>query len=95
MVRDKKVRNSVNNDEKLKFVFKTIERNLNFFRILRWNAGFNTKKISYNSSKTRISNRCILTISKKRLNKLSNFSRIIFLEKVRSGNISGVQKSCW
>lgn len=95
MVKDKKNREYFNINEKQRFIIRTIERNNNFFKLLRWNANFSLKILPTNSSKTRISNRCILTVNKKRLNKLSNFSRTVFLEKVRSGYINNVQKSYW
>ena len=94
-IKDKKNRFAVKYLETNYFIIKTIFNNTNFLNLLRWNSLLVLKKISSQSYKTRISNRCILTVNKKRSNKLANYSRMVFLKQIRSGNINGMQKSCW
>ena len=94
-IKDKKTRFSVKSLELNRFVIKTIFNNTNFLNMLRWNSLLILKNFSSRSSKTRLSNRCILTVNKKRSNKLTNYSRTVFLKQIRSGNINGIQKSCW
>jgi ribosomal protein S14 len=94
-IKDKKKRLNTNKCELKRFVLNTLLRNFNFSDITRWNASINLRYMPVNSSATRILNRCVLTINKKRLNKLSNFSRMVFLKLSRSGLISGIRKSSW
>jgi hypothetical protein len=91
--RDKTLRNLLKFTEKTNFVMKLISNNINLSPLIRWNA----LKISQTNcvSHTNLSNRCLFSINRKRLNKWSAFSRHIYLKLLRSGNISGFQKSSW
>lgn len=94
--RDKKLRLNIKAVEKQHFVLKAILKNFNYFALVRWNAFLKLKSLtSKNSSPVSLSNRCLYSVNKKRLNKLTTFSRHIFLKLIRSGNISGIQKSSW
>jgi ribosomal protein S14 len=93
--KDKKIRKNIKNLEKKKFIFQTISNNLNLPNLLRFNA-FNTlNKIPNKASKTFISNRCVNTINKKKFNKLTHFSRIVFLKLARNKSIYGLGKVSW
>ena len=93
--KDKKIRKNVQNIEKKKFILKSLIKNLNFSNLIRFNAINNLNKIDKRSSKVFISNRCINTINKKKFNKLTNYSRIIFLKLARHKSIYGLNKSSW
>lgn len=93
--KDKKIRKILKNFEKKKFIFKTISINSNLPILLRFNAFNNLNKITKKASKTFISNRCVLTINKKKFNKLTHFSRIVFLKLAKQNRISGLAKSNW
>jgi ribosomal protein S14 len=93
--KDKNRRLNIKGLEKQYFILKSISKNLNFFTLIRWNAFLILNKLSKNNSKISLSNRCLYSINKKRYNKLTNFSRHIYLKLIRSGNISGLQKSSW
>jgi ribosomal protein S14 len=93
--KDKKRRLQIKTMEKQHFVLKAIVKNLNFFILIRWNAFLKLKTIASTNSKISISNRCLYSANKKRFNKLTTFSRYIFLKLIRSGKISGMQKSSW
>jgi ribosomal protein S14 len=91
--RDKKLRVLLKNQEKNSFVMKLISSNVNLSPLIRWNAIKTLQK--NNVSYVNLSNRCLLSINRKRLNRWSAFSRHIYLKFLRSGNVTGFQKSSW
>ena len=91
--KDKKIREKVKISEQKKFILKTISGNFLLMNLIRLNALYNINKLSNQSSKTFISNKCVLTKNKKRLNKLTNFSRIIFRKLARKTKIPGIYKT--
>lgn len=93
--KDKKIRKTIYNLEKKKFILKSISQNLNFFNLIRWKAYFNLSLVPVKSSKTFITNRCVKTIHKKKFNKLTNFSRMVFLKLVKANQINSIYKSSW
>ena len=93
LTKDKILRKKLKTVNKKTFLFKLIIKNSNFFKLIRWNAFSKLKQL--NVSNVSMVNRCILTINKKRLNNLTNFSRHIFLKLIRSGQINGMKKSSW
>jgi ribosomal protein S14 len=94
-IKDKKNRLAVKHFEINHFIIKTVFNNINFSNLLRWNSSLTLKNFPYRNYKTSMSNRCILTINKKRANKLTNYSRMVFLKQIRAGNITGIQKAYW
>jgi len=93
--KDKKLRLKIKQVEKRNFILKSIFKNFNFFILIRWNAFLKLKTLNKNNSAISLSPRCLSTINKKRFNKFTPFSRHVFLKLIRSGQISGVQKSSW
>jgi len=93
--RDKKIRKNIYRFEKKRFVLKVISQNQNFFSLIRWKAKHQLNILPSISSKTYLSNLCILTNNKKKFNKLTNFSRIVFLKLVNKKNICNIYKSSW
>lgn len=93
--RDKKIRKNIYCYEKKRFILKIISQNKNFFSLIRWKAKSQLNILPSRSSKTYLSNLCILTINKKKFNKLTNFSRIVFLKLVNKKIISNIYKSSW
>jgi len=93
--RDKKLRLEIKKTEKQHYILKSIFKNFNFFTLIRWNAYLKLKNLTKTNSSVALSYRCLASINKKRFNKLTVFSRHIFLKLIRSGNISGFQKSSW
>lgn len=93
--KDKNLRLEVKKSEKQHFILKSIFKNTNFFVLVRWKAFLKLQPIGYKNSKVAIASRCLLTINRKKFNKLTLFSRHIFLKFVRSGVISGMKKSSW
>jgi ribosomal protein S14 len=77
------------------FILKSIFKNFNFFTLVRWNAFLKLKLLTKNNSKVAITNRCLKGVNKKRFNKLTTFSRHIFLKLIRSGSITGMRKASW
>ena len=93
--KDKKLRLSVYESEKNHFVLKSIFKNDKFFTLIRWNAFMRLKKNSSRSSKVKITHRCAKSVNKKRFNKLTFFSRHVFLKQIRNGDIHGMSKTSW
>lgn len=93
--KDKKIRLNFGNIEKQHFILKSIFNNLNFFVLIRWNAFLKLKHLTAGNSKISTTYRCLNSSNKKRFNKLTTFSRNTFLKLIRSGHISGMQKSTW
>ena len=93
--KDKKLRLLIKKVEKKNFILKSIFRNLNFFILIRWNSFLKLKTLTKGNSYVSLSPRCLYTINKKRFNKLTPFSRHVFLKLIRSGQISSIQKASW
>ena len=93
--KDKKRCLTLNEINQQTFILKSISKNSNFLFLIRWNAFLKLKKLNKTNSKTAVTKRCLYTINKKRFNKLTTFSRHVFLKLIRSGNVSGLQKSSW
>lgn len=95
LIKDKKLRLQYRLNEKQIYILKSIFKNFNFFMLIRWKAFLKLKDFSEKSSKISVSNRCVFTANKKRFNKLTFFSRHVFLKQIRNGQITGFQKSSW
>lgn len=95
IAKDKKIRQRVQKLEKSKFLLKYISKNSNFLKLIRWNAFLKLKNFLPTLSESKLSSRCIDTVNKKRLNRATLYSRHVYLKLIRSGKISGMQKSSW
>jgi ribosomal protein S14 len=93
--KDKKTRKKIQNIEKKKFVLKILLNNLNLTNLIRFNALNSLNKLDKKTSKVFISNRCINTINKRKFNKLTKFSRMVFLKLARNKKINGLTKASW
>ena len=93
--KDKKRINYVKQIEKQNFILKSIFKNSNFFLLIRWQAFLKLKLLTSKNSKVSISLKCLYTKNKKKFNKITFFSRHIFLKLIRSGELSGIKKSSW
>lgn len=93
--KDKNLRFKIKSLEKHHFILKSIFKNTNFFILVRWKALLKLQHIAFGNSKVSIAPRCLLTINRKKFNKLTLFSRHVFLKLIRSGKISGMKKSSW
>lgn len=93
--KDKKLRVDIQKSEKQHFILKSISKNLNLFNLIRWKALVKLETLTKKKSRIAVSPRCIHSANKKRFNKLTTFSRHIFLKLIRSGKVAGMQKSSW
>ena len=94
--KDKQIRLKVKLLEKKRFVLNSIFTNFNFILTTRWIAYTKLKKlINLSNSKVSLTNKCLVSVNKKRFNKFSYFSRQIYLKLIRSGEIYGIKKSVW
>ena len=92
--RDKENRKLVKRFELEHFVLKQISANSNFLKTTRWKALYKLSDFK-TGSKTVLSNRCVKTVNKKTFHKFTNFSRMVFLKLIKSGQISSIRKSSW
>ena len=74
IIKDRKLRVQLKDQEKQCFVLKAIFQNSNLFILTRWNAYLQLKDLSEKSSKVSISPRCVYTMNKKRFSILAPFS---------------------
>lgn len=93
--KDKKKRECFLKFENKNIILKSIVKNTNLIKTIRWNAGLKLTDFELNAHKIRLVNRCILTSRKNRFNKSYKFSRLVFLKFVRNGYISGLKKLSW
>lgn len=92
-IKDKILRQNFKNINKNYFLLKLILKNFNVFSLSRRNVFSDLNKLKiYNVS---ISDRCIVSINKKKFNKFFLYSRIILLKKIYEGKIIGFKKSIW
>lgn len=83
------------NELKLK-ILKSVHANSTIFVLTRWEASLKLQKNTFNfNSFVALSPRCLKTVSKKRYNRITFFSRFVFLNVVRNGLISGMRKAIW
>ena len=95
VIKDKKLRLRLKEQEKKYFVLKTIFQNSNLFVLIRWNAYLRLKDLGETSSKVSTSPRCVYTINKKCFSNWAPFSRYVFLKLIKSGKVYGLKKSNW
>lgn len=93
--KDKKLRKNIKISENKYFILKAIFKNSNFPTLVRWKSFYQLKILGLKNSKIMLSPKCLLTLNKKKYNKLTFFSRHIFLKLIRSGFISNVKKASW
>jgi ribosomal protein S14 len=93
--KNKKSRRDIKTFEQLRFISKTLLKNTNLFYLTRWKAFSKLKNSKKSSSKTFSTNRCIISTRKKRLTKMINVSRLVFLYYARLSEFSGIQKAVW
>jgi len=93
--KDKRIRKKFKKLENFLFVLKMIQNNLTLPHLVRFNASHNLNKTSNKISKTLISNRCLVTVNKRKFSKLTNFSRIFTLKLARNKKIYGLVKASW
>lgn len=93
--KDRKLRDTLVKNDSHIAVLKLIIKNFNFFTLIRWKAFLKLQSLTENVSNESIVNRCLLSVNRKRFNKLTGFSRQVFLKIIRAGEIPGIKKSSW
>ncbi len=79
--------------ENKRIILKSITKNNNICKTIRWNSELKLTEINSNSHKNRSVNRCILTGRKGKIDKFFRFSRLSFLKFTRKGYVCGLKKS--
>jgi len=93
--KDKRIRKIIRASEKKAFILKTIRNNPSLSFLIKLNASYNLHCLQKKASKTLISNRCILTVNKKKFAKWTHYSRILFLKLAKAKKIYGLTKASW
>lgn len=93
--KDKNSRIKIKNFENKRFIFKNLINNSNVSKLIRWKFLEKVFLLPVESSLSHITNRCVITNRKKRINKLYSISRISFLKLARKGYVNGLKKSSW
>lgn len=93
--KDKNSRIIINKFENKKFIFKNLVNNSNVSKLIQWKSLEKFFLLPVKSSLSHVTNRCVITNRKKRINKLYSFSRISFLKLARKGYVNGLKKSSW
>jgi ribosomal protein S14 len=74
-------------------ILKSIAKNNNITKTVRWNSELKLTNLNSNSYKTRIVKRCVFTGRKNKINPMFRISRLSFLKFARNGLINGLKKS--
>lgn len=80
---------------KKQFIFKCLLKHKNIFILLKKKMCYQLFFHSKMFSKVKLINKCLFTLNKKTFNKLTLFSRFLYLKLIRLGKISGFTKSSW
>lgn len=95
LIKDKNLRQNIKKINKKYFILKSIIKNKYFFKLIRYKAYLKLKNLSQLYSTVSVTNRCVESFSKKRFNKLTLFSRHVYMKLLQHGKIMGFQKSSW
>jgi ribosomal protein S14 len=79
--------------EKQKLVLKSVIHNENIDEKVRINAYLKLQKLDFNSSISRLKNRCVLTNRSRAVYRKFKISRLVFRRLAVSGKLSGVKKA--
>lgn len=95
--RNKKQFSLLETNELNNYVAKAIAYNSNIKPVIRLAAyrDLNKKMSLQKISKTLVVNRCVISLHKKRLNKVISVSRHLLLKFARQGLIYGLKKAVW
>lgn len=94
LLKDKKLRLDLKNQEKRDYIYKIINQNSHIFNLIRRKIYHQQKSQVVIKSIVSLSPRCVFTINRKRFNKIAPFSRQFLLKLFKSGKLSGIRKSC-
>jgi small subunit ribosomal protein S14 len=82
-------------DEQKRILFKSIIYNKSLKSVIRKAACLKLSNLPKNGSKTRLTNRCVLTGRAHAVQNHFKLSRISLLNSARFGKISGIKKAVW
>jgi small subunit ribosomal protein S14 len=93
--KEKNRRKLTNKYEFKKLFLKSILSNCDLPITFRWKAGLKLSELPKDSSKIRLTNRCILTSRSRGIYSAFRISRIELRNLSAAGKISGLKKSSW
>jgi ribosomal protein S14 len=83
------------NYELKRLILKAVNQNLKIQQKIRWKLQLQVFKIPFNSSVTRIKNRCILTGRSRSVYRFMQLSRIQLRKWASNGFLTGITKKSW
>lgn len=95
IVRNKRLRDIIGNFKNLYFILKSIIKNIFVFIYFKYKIlSFFRKNlnITYNFTGLKF---CVISLSKKRFNKMSFYSRQLLGKKIHNGKMFGIVKQLW
>ena len=95
LIRDHARRQLMARYELKRVQYKALSQDRNLQNSIRFESFLKLSKLSRNSSKTRIRNRCMITGRARSVYKKFKVSRIVFRELASKGAINGVFKASW
>ena len=93
--RDNKRRKSVFKNEIKRLEYKSIIKNLNLPKEVRYEYVSKLNGLNRNSSQIRVRNRCILTGRGRSIYNFCKLSRLKFRELASQGRLVGIKKASW
>ena len=82
-------------DETKRLEYKSIIKNANLSKEIRYQYVEKLNNLNRNSSKIRIRNRCVLTGRGRSIYRFCKFSRLKFRELASQGALAGIKKASW
>ena len=92
---DTKRRKLVLENETKRLEYKSIIKNLNLSKEIRYQYVEKLNDLNRNSSKIRVRNRCVLTGRGRSTYRFCKFSRLKFRELASEGALAGIKKASW
>nr|QYB23247.1 ribosomal protein S14 [Lithodesmioides sp. mgcode 4] len=81
--------------EKKYKILKSLTKNNNFTKNIRWNACLNLTELPNRVNKNNFTNRCVITSRKSIFKQLYSVSRLVFLRLAKNKKIYGLKKNIW
>lgn len=93
--KDKKKRINNSKVELKSKILKSLTKNFNLTKNIRWNATLKLTDFPTQLNKISLNNRCVLTFRKSSFKQLYSISRLVFLKLARENKICGIKKHIW
>jgi ribosomal protein S14 len=93
--KDKQKRINFLKFEKNYKILKSLTKNNNLMKNIRWNAVLNLTDLPNRINSNNFNNRCVITSRKSVFRQLYSISRLVFLRLAKEKRIYGLKKNIW